>query len=575
MTVEPRPYLQRIYPVFSLVLFAGLLAYRFSLFSDIEPRSDQAFFSWWVQGLAQTDHVFPTIAPDESFLASLERDDESFLHRLLRPIHGKSVAIFTVVPLALRLMAAWIFGDGYGVQVASSIFAATLIVPAIGFFPVWVFRSGQNHANAMLAAIFTGSAFYLHYFSPWGNHNIGVLFLILAAVATERAIHFLENKQDGAAKVVLLVALLQVLALYAHWTNVFLVPAATFLAWAFTSVSMRRKITIAGYYLGALLIAALPFFLFAANDLSRPNINQNHTVWVLISIAFDRGLFEFVQAAGDRAVQWFYNIATIFSVSGVFLGLLGVALLAVRQRILFPLALCVTHFLISITVAIFIGAHFRTSLYVLPFLALGLAYLIALSLSTTRNFLQHRKSPALALAGMLMIALASHHLWQQVTKTGVAALIRKQNPVFWATYFQGQGEVGPVAKEIDEALPNRAVVITWGYGMQFLLRNYGIERSGRTIAPTLLTLLPRIDNGDLTNLIKHRNLSIPAGEPIYALIDHAADRVDRENVRRGIENTLGPAGFAIATEVNLAPIGRWPFDSSWPRDVALYRVRLN
>jgi hypothetical protein len=35
---------RRIYVMIALVFFVGLFAYRVALFSDIEPRSDQAFF---------------------------------------------------------------------------------------------------------------------------------------------------------------------------------------------------------------------------------------------------------------------------------------------------------------------------------------------------------------------------------------------------------------------------------------------------------------------------------------------------------------------------------------------------
>ena len=573
---------RHIYFTIIFALFAGLLAYRIFLFSDIEPRSDQAFFSWWVQGLAQAEHTFPTPGPNESYLSALERDDVSFLHRLLRPIYAKSVSIFTTVPLALRLIAAWIFGDGYGVQVISSIFAGTLIVLAVGLLPVWAFQAHWRESmyrnmnlTALLAAIFAGSASYLHYFSPWGNHNFGVLFLIIAAGATERAIHTFESKQGGNGKVISLAALLQFLALYTHWTNVFLVPVATYITWAFSAVSMRRKIIIGSYYLAALLIAIAPFLLFVGNDLSHPDNNSNTTVLDLFSIAFDHGMAEFIQGAGARIIQWLENVSAALSISGVILGLLGVSLLALRQRVFFPLSLCVTHFLISVTIPLFIGAHFRTDLYLIPFLALGMAYVTATSLSAIGNFSRCRDGYALVMMGTLVIALATHHLWQQIIKTGAADSIKQQDTEFWATYFQGQGEIGPMAREIDKILPNRAVILTWGYGMQFFLRNYGIERSGRKIAPTLLTLLPRFDNGTLASLIRRRDLSIPTGVPIYSLIDLGSDQTDRKRVRRGIKNILGPTGFALATKVTLEPLARWPLRSFWPRDVVLYRVLLD
>ena len=55
---------RRIYVAIALALFVGIFTYRVVLFSDLEPRSDQAFFSWWVQGLVQADQVLSQISTE-------------------------------------------------------------------------------------------------------------------------------------------------------------------------------------------------------------------------------------------------------------------------------------------------------------------------------------------------------------------------------------------------------------------------------------------------------------------------------------------------------------------------------
>jgi hypothetical protein len=577
--VSPKNNERRIYVMIALVFCVGLFAYRVALFLDIEPRSDQAFFSWWVQGLAQADHILPTSRAGESFLAALERDDGSFLHRLLRPIHGKSITIFTSVPLTLRLMAAWVFGDGIEVQTISGIFTGTMIILAIGLLGVWSLKIRPGNLSsrsidgiAILVVILTGGTYYLHYYSPLGNHNFGVLFLTLAMGATQQAISALEDNQKDNFRLIVIAIFLQFLALYSHWTNIFLLPASTLLVGLFSSISPRRKIIITWYYFTFLLMIAAPFLLFAINDLGHAGNPRNHTVWDLLLIAFDSVVVDYVKVWGERALRWFDNLSSILSSFGVAFGLLGTFVLAIRQRIYFPLSLCATHFLMAILLPIFMGAHFRTDLYIIPFLNMGLAYIVVLSLSEVLNFKRSRRISVMAIVGVVIITLTSHHLWQQASKIGPSDIMRHQNPEFWEAYYKGQGELRQMAKEIDQILPESAVVFTWGYGMQFFIRNYGVVDVRRKIMPSLLTLISRFDNDTLSQLIKRRDISIQAGTPIYVLTDHHLDNVDPVTLRRGVANTLGPEGFDLMKKVQLVRKLERNFVSSWPRNIVLYRV---
>ena len=61
----------------------------------------------------------------------------------------------------------------------------------------YVFKSGQPIKVDAKTGKLTGGTYYLHYYSPLGNHNFGVLFLIIAVGATQRVISFFEDKQEG------------------------------------------------------------------------------------------------------------------------------------------------------------------------------------------------------------------------------------------------------------------------------------------------------------------------------------------------------------------------------------------
>ena len=580
--INPNTNKHRTCVMLALVIFAGLFAYRVALFSDIEPRSDQAFFSWWVQGLAQADHVLPNTREEEGFLAALERDDESFLHQLLRPIHGKSITIFTSVPLALRLMAVWFFGDEIEVQTISSIFAGTLNILAVGLLSFWSFRTRRGNLSswsingfALLAVILTGGAYYLHYYSPLGNHNFGVLFLIIAVGATQHAISSFEDKSDAGYMFIVIASACQFLALYTHWTNVFLLPAATILTWAFSKGCWSRKVLMFGYYLLFLSIIAAPFLLLAVNNLGHAGNPRNHTAMDLIEIALEAGLTDKISVLVGRGLQWAANLTLIFSAPGVILGLIGVVLLAVRERILCPLGVCVSHFLVAITITLFSGAHFRTDLYLLPFLILGMAYLAIISFTAVGNCWKQSKGIGHSAVGMLIIAITMYHLWHQALKISMPELVQQYIPGFWAAYYQGQGEIRPLAYHIDKILPENAVVLTWGYGMQFFIRNYGMERSDRKILPSLLTLISRFNKGTLSQLINSRDISIPTGAPVYVLIDPVVDYVDEERLQLGIENILGVNGLTIAKKTSLKLLYKNKLTSIWPHSVELYRVHMD
>jgi len=290
----------------------------------------------------------------------------------------------------------------------------------------------------------------------------------------------------------------------------------------------------------------------------------------------------FFPAAGDlspsviqRAVGWLERGSQLFSAAGLVLGILGLAAWARWERVTLPLFIVITHFLVWCAVADFRTAYFRTFVYVAPFLFLGIAYLSVISGQTIWAALKRGALGGKALASVAVLGLLTAHIYIQVPPFFSPQEGRDRVPEAWEMYFSGQGSLKPAMAEIDDILPARAVIVTWGYGIQFLLRNYEIEGPGRTVAPTLLTMIPRFEDGTLPDHIKRRHLSVPIGVPIFTLIDHSLDHVDRESVRQGIESVFGPNGFGVIKKAALEPVGKWRLDSFWPRDVALYRVETN
>ena len=576
----------RMFWYYSLLILISIAVFFFRInkFGDMEPRGDQAFFSWWVQGLYQADHFLPVVEAGESWFNALQRDDSGFLHRLLRVVYSRAISVFTFVTLTLRYAMTWVLGPTNGAQVAMSLFASAGIVFSLGLFPVLARgrRSEQvtwSHTKIKIvgiAALFLGATTaYLHIYSPLSVHNFSVFFLLIAAAFGTRVLKAsaYQNSLTPIRREYLLAAIAYGLAFFSHWTNLFLLPAATFLSiLAMPDLSVRKRVSLLVGFVVFSAVLALPFLIAAGLEGSRNLVSNSISISSFIESNLSLGDGELWQNVARRSGGWLEKGSQLFSMPGMVLGFLGVLALAKWERIILPFFIVVCHFLVWCALKDFETAYLRTFLYAIAFLVLGAAYLAVVAAEAFWSGLKQGAFEYKALAGLAILGLLATHIYIQLPPLLSSQQIRNRVPEAWEEYYSGQGSLAPVMAEIDSILPNDAVVVTWGYGIQFLLRNYEIEGAGRTVAPTLLTMIPRFEDGTLPDYIKRHHLSVPADVPMFTIIDHDLDQVDRETVRRGIEKVFGPKGFGTIKKAALEPIGRWRLDSSWPRDVALYRV---
>ena len=580
--LKPR---RTLFLLFLIIVSICVFLFRFEAFGDMEPRGDQAFFSWWVQGLYQADHFLPDVEAGESWLRALKSDDGGFVHRILRPVYSKSATIFTFVPLALRYAMTWALGASYGAQVAMSVLASVALVVMLGLLPVCVRESTSDdgartdHRIIGAIAVFLGATtFYLHIFSPWGNHNFGVLFLLIAVALGSRVLSVLVGRRsvESTGRLYTVAACAYGLAYYAHWTNVFLLPAATFFSIvAMPGLVQRKRLSIAIGFIVFSAALAIPFLIATVIEDSR-NLTVNlHSTRGLAEIALGSNANGFLQNVFGMAFKWLEKGSHLFSAPGLALGVLGLAFWAQRERVLLPLFVVITHFTVWCALPIFAGAYLRTFLYVIPFLILGIAYLSVIAGQEIWVALKRKAIGGKAFAGVVVLGVLTVHIYNQFPLPISIQEIRNKIPEAWELYFSGQGSLKPAMAEIGNILPERAVAVTWGYGLQYLLRNYEIESSRRVIAPPLLMQIPWFEDGTLSDRIKRRRLSVPASLPMFTLIDHSAENIDRESIRQSIENVFGPKGFGIVSKVTLESAGHWHLDSSWPRDVALYRIETD
>ncbi len=571
-----------------IIVFAALIfMWRVLVFGDLEPRGDQAFFAWWVQGLEAADHIVPRVAEGEALFDALARDETGFLTQLLRPLYNATTDLFKILSILILYVAAEIFGGAFSVHVATSVLASAALVLVLGAFPLWYGRpgdgadkSGEDTITGLAALVLGAGALYLHAFSGLGLHNFGVLFLIAAVAGSTRILNGWAAERPGPInwRSVGGLMLFQGLALYAYKTNLFLLPPATALSiLLFSGAGLRRKLVCLGVYI--LIVAALvvPLAPLMFVEASKPEFaKDSFSATAIVGQILSGGIGAMIAPLGKLGAEWFQMAGELYSVPGLIAGLWGLGLMAWRDKVFLPLSVVISHFAAWCLIPLFAATSLRTYLYVLPFFVLGGAYLLVTVGVELRRAAAELNRDYLTMAGTTVLAavLLAVHLASQIPGLVSKEKLADFLPRAWAFYFTGQGELRPMVAEIERTLPPDAVLMTWGYGLQFLFRNLKDPATQVFVPPALGALMLRHRSGLLRDHIERRRLSIAAGASVYLLVDHRFDLVDRQTAAHGAGVVLGPEGFAIPGSAKLVEVAHWPLQSSWPGEATLYQLEF-
>jgi len=573
--------------LFTLIVSAIVFAYRLSNFGDMEPRVDQAYFAWWVQGMAAADHLLPHPETGESLFAALARDETGFLTQLFRPIYSSTTELFKLVPLLAGYTAALLFGASLAVQVATGIVAGTGVLFVLALYPFWWpsttasnGTSPRDAAVGVTAVVLGGATVYLHLFSALGAHNFGILFLVIAIAVAGRFLPEILDKHGfrTCVRPLLALTLASGLAFYSYKTNVFLLPVAVGLfILSFPGVGWRRRLGVLSAYAGTCLILIAPIFLFFALDAAKADFAKDSfslaSVW---HNALPEGPIGILKLVGARAVDWFRTGGRLFSWPGLVAGLGGLGwMAAVRGRGL-PLCLAIAHFLVWCWIPLFAATGLRTYPYILPFLILGNAYLVVNAFGTF--FAAIRQSRTVKVFRLRLCAVAVALITVHVGLQAPAYLDHKNlaaaYPDAWRIYMKGQGELRPMVAEIEALLPPNAVLMTWGYGLQYVFRNLKQSETRISMPAALNALALRHRAGLLKDYIHRRHLVLPPGAPFFLLVDPIVDHTEKADLGEALGEVLGSGGFGLAESVQLEERRNWVLTSSWPKGAVLYAVRF-
>src|SRR5262249_4173155 len=152
--------------------------------------------------------------------------------------------------LAFLSLGVTLLGPHASALVTASVAASVITLGLATAWSFWIARNGDDRESAALVAAAAAfargpSCGYANLFSPWGVHNVGVLGLVGAACATSA---LLMNPAPG-RRAWTWTALAHAAALYAHWTNVFLLPIGSVAAlWMSRRMSVRTRFLITAAY---------------------------------------------------------------------------------------------------------------------------------------------------------------------------------------------------------------------------------------------------------------------------------------------------------------------------------------
>jgi len=434
-----------------LAIAAGAFVLRFGLFRSTEPRGDASYWAIVLRDMVSADRLLPAGSGGVGVLRALEsarEGDTSWLYAVGRPVHASPIWLFTEVPLLFQSLLLAIFRYSYEHVAALSILGSVLAIFALS---VLAARCSEAPRFAAVAAalIYTGSAYAMLY-SPWGVHNWGV-FALIAAVAI--ATPLLANPAGWTEKSklrLLILASVTLFAAYSHFTNPVIMAIAMPMALGFLpGVTIRRKAALVLYFGLVVCLGLAPVGILTL---------ALHKLWTSFGVFANTGNSPWHYVAGipQRGGQWFEFGAALFSLPGLAVGVTGLAAMAFATRFRLPACVTAAHFLCYCLVPGFIwnGSHtyLRTYNYAIPFLALGIAWLLAYTIRA--GF----RAPGARFLRIMVIALVTWHMAVQIPWGGYRAWAEKRAPDFVEIYLAGQGRLSPIVSGIEQITKDERLI---------------------------------------------------------------------------------------------------------------------
>jgi len=559
--------------VFALVC-AMFFMWRLSEFSSFEPMIDQSFFTQWIKRMRLAGHVLPNMAGADGWVQTLMLDEDSLLNIYLRQVYASQQHIFTIVSVGWFYLWSFVFGFDIDGHVLTSVGTSALALFTLALIPVILDRSPVSKgvsqkafAIGFIALLLAALNTFLTDFSATGLHNVGVLFLVIASIVTVKWINcgaFCSGK-----RMTLLMAVSQLLALYAFYTNVFLLPTSTFLAIVFTSNhSVRWRFLNAGLYtlfIIALMSPALLLLLISSFDLVGVVSEATFAdVGAEVAISYET----IIGKIGLRLERWVGFHTKLLTPGGLIIGVIGLAGIWKTGKVSLFLFIVISHLFVSGILNGF-GFYQKTSGYLIPFLILGMAWV---SIGAIAGFRQHLQDRTLGGTLNLLVSLSILSIVGFYIVTDAPKLSKYPHSDTLQGFVQKDTAIRTLFSEIDKILEPGDLVVPMRDYVAYEFWNYSVH-AGKDVDVfrPISTMIDKMKNGELKSYISQRGLSVSKGRNIIFLVPEV-------KVTNGFfedaGKVFGDAGFQVSQLPTIQHIKTWGADA-YPSKLtpfSLYRL---
>ena len=363
-----------------LIFFISTLIFKISFLSDVTPTQDQTSYIYWLQSMFTSENFFPDVA-GKNLIQSLQIDNKSFLHNLLKPIYSSTINIFTIISLVYFSIGSLILDASVKSQIILSILSNNISILIISLYFAKLGKKNKDFiALSILTFFILQLNSYFYGFSTHGTHNVGILFLIINLI-------FLENylKKISSDKISLknrfLYFFIQGLAFYSMYANVFLIISCSLIGILFLKKNLNFKFKELIIYFSSSIILFIPAILVLIISLGNIENDQGFILWGKWAFSYAEGAspFDLASYLKVNIIKWYVFNTENFGFFLFPISLLGLIVLKKKYNINIFLYLFISHFIISFLMAGFTYAQSRTLAYLMPVCSVGISVLIYFS----------------------------------------------------------------------------------------------------------------------------------------------------------------------------------------------------
>ena len=526
------------YHLIIILLFCLTLLIKVKLLSDVIPGQDQTSYIYWLQSLFSSERFMPHFN-NESFIEAVQIDDESFLHNLLKPIYLSTINLFTLVSLLYFGIGSIFLDASVKSQIILSILVNNISILVISFYFLNYKKKINNFIFfSFLVFLLLQINYFFYGFSTHGTHNVGILFLIINLIFLEKYIKEISISKISSKKR-FTYFIIQSLAFYSMYTNVFLIPICMFISIFFLDIKLSLKIKELLIYSISTIIILIPAFAVLILTFNNIENDQGFILWGKWAFSYLEGAnpFDLFSYLKTNIWKWFiFNIQNfgyvLFPIS--FLGLI---ILKKKYKIDIFLILFLAHFLISLIMAGFNYAQSRTTGYLMPICSIGLSIIIFELFLFFLKFNKRQNNYLKFYTFLIIFFIINFEIFLGLKKVVSPELIT----VDWSRkYLKNENQYLYTNKILNKIINQKALIISSN-------NSYKITFSSLNYTNTNLDFLLSIDSIiGKNNVIGNKLFSKKLNNKSYELIlylyhyneDIFSDKQNLSNVLCDIDNTF-------------------------------------